>query len=74
MAILDEAVKTLPNSSGWIKFDGVDVVLGLMESNRQEWYGDVDLADGVPQKQHQDYLDRLAVVNGLCRNLSDTHQ
>ena len=45
-----------------------------MESNRQEWYGDVDLADCVLQKQHQDYLDRLAVVDGLCRNLSDAHQ
>ena len=74
MAILDEAVKTLPNSSWWIKSDGVDVVSGLMESNRQEWYGDVDLADGVTQKQHQDYLDRLVVVDGLCRSLSDAHQ
>ena len=64
MAILVEAVKTLPNTSWWINSDGVDVVLGLMESNKQEWYGDVDLADGIPQKQHQDYLDRLAVVDG----------
>ena len=48
--------------------------MGLMESTRQEWYGDVDVGDGVVQKQHQDYLDRLALVEGLCRNLSDAHQ
>ena len=74
MAILNEAVKFLSNSSWWIKSDGVDVVSGLMESTRQEWYGDVDLADGVPQKSHQEYLNRLALVDGLSRIISDPHQ
>lgn len=46
----------------------------LIESTRQEWYGDVDLADGVPQKLHQEYLNRLALVDGLSRILSDPHQ
>ena len=50
------------------------MVSGLIESTRQEWYGDEDLADGIPQKLHQEYLNRLALVDGFSCILSDPHQ
>lgn len=49
----------------WIKSDGVDVVSGLMESAKRVWNGDVDLGDGVVQKRHADYIQRLQQVEDL---------
>ena len=69
MALLDQAVKTLPTSWWWIKSDGVDVTAGLMESSRQEWYGDVDLGDGELQKQYEAYMGRLKLVDGISREI-----
>ena len=72
VAVLDQAVKILPATWWWIiSDDGVDVTAGLMESSRQEWYGDgdgdVDLGDGELQKQYRAYMGRLKLVNGICR-------
>ena len=71
---MDQAVKTIPTTSWWIKSDGVDVTSGLMQSNRQEWYGDVDLGDGELQGKYEDYINRLKLVDGLCRQVHDQHQ
>ena len=58
----------------WIKSDGVDVTAGLMESNGQDWYSDVDLDDGELQKQYETYMKQLKLVDGLCCQLCDPHQ
>ena len=68
-------MKTLPTTRWWIKSDGADVTTGLMESSRQEWYGDVDLGDGELQKQYEAYMGRLKLVDGICREIhQDRHQ
>lgn len=36
-----------------------------MESTKMEWSGDVDLNDGLLQKQYEAYKQRLSVVEGL---------
>lgn len=65
MAVLDEAVKSHPNSWWWLKADGCDINTGLMESTRLQWSGDVDLNDGTLQAQYSAYLERLAHVEGI---------
>ena len=45
--------------------DGCDLVEGLGESVGQVWTGDVDLADGVLQKQHESYLNRLKFISNF---------
>ena len=52
VSVLDQAASVHPDSSWWIKADGVDVLPGLGESMRMEWSGDVDLNDGALQRQH----------------------
>ena len=69
--LLDEAVKALPDAIWWIKCDGSDVVPGLTESARKQWSGDVDMGDGAVQKQYEEYLKRIEVVNRIGRNLHD---
>lgn len=61
----------LPDACWWIKSDGCDVVAGLTESMKSEWGGDTDLGDGELQQQ---YENRLQLVKGIIRNLSDLHQ
>lgn len=68
---MDEASKVLPNTEWWIKSDGCDVVAGLTESKSTKWSGDVDMGDGCVQKQHEDYLKRIELVNHINRNLHD---
>jgi len=58
--VIDEAAKVSSNDSWWwLKADGCDVLKGLKESTKMEWSGDVDLADGSVQKQHDKYKQRL---------------
>ena len=59
--VLDEASKFSANQDSWwwLKADGCDVLKGLKESTRLEWSGDVDLADGSIQKQHEKYKQHL---------------
>lgn len=68
---MDEAVKLLPEVEWWIKSDGCDVVSGLTESMKLEWNGDVDLGDGSVQKQHDDYVKHINLVNCIDRQLCD---
>ena len=61
MNILDEAAKVNSNQDSWwwLKADGCDVLKGLKASTKMEWSGDVDLADGSLQMQHEKYRQRL---------------
>ena len=45
--------------------DGCDVVSGLGESTRHIWSGDVDLADGKLQEQHDAYMKHLEFIAQL---------
>ena len=72
--MLDEAVRLLPDAVWWIKSDGCDVVSGLTESTKHEWTGDVDMADGSLEQQHDAYLKRLDLVKGISRKLYNTQQ
>ena len=36
-----------------------------MESTKREWNGDVDLGDGVLQRQHAEYIQRTEAVEQL---------
>ena len=47
-----------------------------MESmhTKHEWNGDVDLGDGVLQKQHEAYSNRLRVIDGLCCQVTGDRQ
>ena len=49
MAILDEAIRLLPDAAQWLEADGVDVVSGISKSVYLEWSGDVDFNDGEVQ-------------------------
>ena len=71
--MLDEAQKTNPDASWWLKMDGCDLVEGLGESVDQVWTGDVDLADGALQEKHKCYMERLTFVSnfGLTNFNSD---
>ena len=73
-AVLDEAIKALPDTDWWIKSDGCDIVAGLTESTRSEWTGDVDMGDGKLQKQYHDYVKRIELVKGINRQFSDTQR
>ncbi len=41
-----EASQAHPGSWWWLKADGCDITIGLRESTKLEWSGDVDLNDG----------------------------
>lgn len=71
MAILDEAVRLLPDAMWWLKADGVDVVSGISESVRLEWSGDVDLNDGEVEKVRVAYLNRLKFIENIGMNRSN---
>ena len=71
VAILDEAVRLLPDAVWWIKADGVDVVSGISESVRLEWSGDVDLNDGEVQRVRAAYLNRLKFIENIGINKSN---
>lgn len=61
----------LPDTHWWIKSDGCDVVMGLMESTRGVWSGDVDLGDGSVKSQYLTYCERLNLIDGMCYQLND---
>ena len=61
--MLSKATQSDAGAWWWIKGDGVDVVRGIGESMREEWWGDVDLNDGELCLLYQDYkrcLDHAA--------------
>ena len=39
--------------------------VGLRESMRNEWSGDVDLGDGDLQRRHREYVKYLQFVRGI---------
>ena len=45
VSVLDEAVRSHPDTWWWVKADGTDLVSGLGESVSGEWSGDIDLND-----------------------------
>ena len=61
----------LPHTHWWIKSDGCDVVVGLMESTRGVWSGDVDLGDGSVESQYSAYCKRLNLIDGICCELNN---
>jgi len=69
--VLDETAKVDSNQDSWwwLKADGCDILRSLKESTKMEWSGDVDLADGSLQKQHEQYRQHLkhAEKVGLVR-------
>ena len=69
VSVLDQAASIHPDSSWWIKADGVDVLPGLGESMRMEWSGDVDLNDGSLQRQYDAYIQRLDFINDYAREV-----
>ena len=68
---LDAAVMKLPHTHWWIKLDGYDVVLGLMESTREVWSGDVDFGNGSIESQYSAYCERLNLIDGICCQVND---
>lgn len=72
--VLDEAAKVSSNQDSWwwLKADGCDVLKGLKESTKMEWSGDVDLADGSVQKQHEKYKQRLDHASKVGLNRAST--
>ena len=60
------------NSDGrfWIKLDGTDVKKALMESQRKEWNGDVDLGNGQLQAMRAEYDSRLQLLEQLSKSVS----
>ena len=63
--VLDDAAKHHPHSWCWLKADGCDVNLGLKESVKRQWSGDVDFNDGLLQKQHDAYISRIEQANTI---------
>ncbi len=49
----------------WLKGDGVDIVSGIQESVRQQWFGDVDLDDGKLQEMYQEYMNLVMLVDNI---------
>ena len=41
--------------------------------SRLEWGGGIDFVDGSLQKQHNEYLKRVALVKGISRQLPLLH-
>ena len=66
--------EVLPDVKWCIKSDGWDVIAGLTESMRLEWSGDVDLNDGRLQKQYDEYMKRVNLVQHINRQLSATEE
>ena len=54
-----------PSARWWIKADGTDIQVGLRESMRNEWSGDIDWGDGELQRRHDDYIKYLEFVRGI---------
>ena len=55
-----------PEGRFWIKIDGTDVKVALMESMRGKWNGDVNLGDGALQMLRKEYDERLKDVRALA--------
>ena len=60
MNVLDEGAKANSDQDSWwwLKADGCDL-LGLKESTKMEWSGDVDLPDGSLQIQYEKYRQHM---------------
>ena len=54
-----------PTARWWIKADGTDIQVGLRESMKNEWSGDIDWGDGDLQRRHGDYIKYLQFVDGI---------
>lgn len=67
---MDEAKKAHPKAHWWLKADGCDLVKGLSDSVDHERTGDVDLNDGKIAEQHKNFLSRLSLVVGICRDVT----
>lgn len=63
--MLDEAIKSEPDSWWWIKADGVDLLKGLSESTSGVWSGDVDLNDGNLQKLYSSLQERMKFISSI---------
>lgn len=63
------ALKTA-NASGrfWLKLDGTDVKVCLMESVKGVWNGDVDLGDGQLNQLQTDYETHQQVFKALSKS------
>lgn len=57
--------KINPSGRWWIKADGTDIQVGLRESMRNEWSGDIDFGDGSVQRVHNDYIRDLKFIRGI---------
>ncbi len=58
-------MKSHPGATWWLKGDGVDIVSGIQESVRQQWFGDVDLDDGKLQEMYQEYMNLVMLVDNI---------
>ena len=63
--VLDDAAKHHPDSWWWLQADGCDINPGLKESVKCQWSGNVDLNDGLLQKQHDAYISRIEQANTI---------
>ena len=70
-AVLDEALRTHPNASWWVKADECDLVEGLGESTNLTWSGDVDMNNEKLQAMYKTYRERLDFTSKLGLNRSD---
>ena len=66
MAALKHLKEIHPSARWWIKADGTDIQVGLRESMRNEWSGDVDWGDGDLKRRHDEYIQYLQFVRGIA--------
>ena len=64
---MNDINEVLPDVEWWIKSNRCDVIAGLTESMRLEW-SDVDLNDGRLQKQYDEYMKRVNLVQHINRH------
>ena len=57
--------KINPSGRWWLKADATDIQVGLRESMRNEWAGDVDFGDSALQEKHKEYLSYLQFISKL---------
>lgn len=65
MSALKHIHKINASARWWIKADGTDIKVGLRESVKNVWSGDVDWGDGNLQREHTKYLSYLQFVRGI---------
>lgn len=65
MSALKHLQSIHPSARWWIKADGTDIQIGLRESMRNEWSGDIDWGDGELQQRHDAYIKYLEFVRAI---------